>query len=527
MFDNKEENCMTSGIMITYPKAFALNFMGRAPAWYKGAILVFLLLNPLIAKISPVCAGWLLIAEFIFSLAMALDSYPLMSGGLLVIEACFLGLCDMQEVTAEIGANLEVLLLIMFMVAGIRFIRDFLLFIFTRLLVKVRSRILLAFLFCSLCGAISAFMDALTVLAIIISTAVGLYDLYLKTISGNELAVASRDDDLLPEDKIHDVNQFRAFLRGILMHAAVGTTLGGICTIVGEPQNLIVGSVANWQFGDYVIRMSAVSVPIVVFGLATCFVIEKFKLFGYGASMPESVYQVLKTQDKNNLHTFSRRDKLNLFIQGMCFVWLIVALAFHLASVGLIGLSVIIVAASLCGKTSEEELGGAFKESMPFCALLCVFFTVVCVISHNKLFDPIIEAVLNAPEEYHIPIIYLANGIISAVSDNVFVATIYIEQLKNAFDAGAVTAEHFNELAIAINAGTNLPSVATPNGQSAFLFLLTSSIAPLIKLPYFKMMWMAVPYTIVLTLVGLFCVWILVPDVSAFFLDKGWIALIC
>ncbi|VFT26996.1 sodium:proton antiporter [Pseudomonas aeruginosa] len=38
--------------------------------------------------------------------------------------------------------------------------------------------------------------------------------------------------------------------------------------------------------------------------------------------------------------------------------------------------------------------------------------------------------------------------------------------------------EHFDTLAVAINTGTNLPSVATPNGQAAFLFLLTSSIAP-------------------------------------------------
>lgn len=26
------------------------------------------------------------------------------------------------------------------------------------------------------------------------------------------------------------------------MHSAVGTTLGGVCTIVGEPQNLIIGA---------------------------------------------------------------------------------------------------------------------------------------------------------------------------------------------------------------------------------------------------------------------------------------------
>ena len=45
--------------------------------------------------------------------------------------------------------------------------------------------------------------------------------------------------------------------------------------------------------------------------------------------------------------------------------------------------------------------------------------------------------------------------------------------------------------------------VATPNGQAAFLFLLTSAIAPLLRLSYGKMVVMALPYTIVLTLVGL------------------------
>ena len=61
-------------------------------------------------------------------------------------------------------------------------------------------------------------------------------------------------------------------------------------------------------------------------------------------------------------------------------------------------------------------------------------------------------------------------------------------------------------LAIAINTGTNLPSVATPNGQAAFLFLLTSSLAPLINLSYGKMVKMAFPYAIVLGGVGLLCV---------------------
>ena len=97
---------------------------------------------------------------------------------------------------------------------------------------------------------------------------------------------------------------------------------------------------------------------------------------------------------------------------------------------------------------------------------------------------------------------FVANGFLSAISDNVFVATIYINEIKAALDNGLITEAQFNNLAIAINTGTNIPSIATPNGQAAFLFLLTSSLAPLIKLSYFRMVYMALPYTVVLSLVG-------------------------
>ena len=505
---------------ITYAKSLILNFMGNAPAWYKNTIIAFLIINPLVAYASMYAAGWLLIAEFIFTLAMALESYPLESGGLIVAEACFIGMCDMEMVTREIYGNLEVLLLLMFMVAGIHFVRDFLLFFFTKIMVHVRSHVMLSFLFCSLSGLISAFVDALTVLAIIISTCVGLYQLYISTISDNKLALVSVKENVIPQEYQKDLEEFRAFLRSILMHAAVGTTIGGICTIVGEPQNLIVGSICGWNFTDFALRMAPVSLPIVIFGLSTCFLIEKFKFFGYGHTMPDSVYKILLQQDEKNYMHMSRRDKLNLIIQCLCCIYLVAALGLHLASVGIIGLSIIIFATSFCG-ASESDIGKAFVESMPFCALLCVFFAVVAIISAQGLFDPIVAWVFSTDEQYHLPIFYLANGIISAVSDNVFVATIYIQQIRDSLFNNVITPEHFDNLAVAINAGTNLPSVATPNGQSAFLFLLTSPLAPLIKLPYLRMMWMALPYTIVLTLVGLICTWFVMPEATAWFIQEG------
>ena len=59
-------------------RAFAGNFLGNAPLWYKKTIIGFLILNPILFYMAgPFVAGWALIAEFIFALAMALKGYPL------------------------------------------------------------------------------------------------------------------------------------------------------------------------------------------------------------------------------------------------------------------------------------------------------------------------------------------------------------------------------------------------------------------------------------------------------------------
>ncbi len=42
--------------------------------------------------LGPTITAWIFIAEFIFTLSMALKCYPLQSGGILAIEALFLKL---------------------------------------------------------------------------------------------------------------------------------------------------------------------------------------------------------------------------------------------------------------------------------------------------------------------------------------------------------------------------------------------------------------------------------------------------
>ena len=237
------------------------------------------------------------------------------------------------------------------------------------------------------------------------------------------------------------------------------------------------------------------------------------------------------------------KGKLQLAVQAIAGIWLILALAFHLAAVGLIGLSVIVFLTALNGIIEEGRIGHAFEEALPFTALLVVFFAVVAVIHDQHLFKPVVDYVLSLQGQTQLAAYYIANGLLSAISDNVFVATVYISETKLHFidmlgaipnsgmtgeqlmakladpyvaradalaqlppavaeQAGALM-HRLDKLAVAINTGTNIPSVATPNGQAAFLFLLTSALAPVIRLSYGRMVLLALPYTITMSLAGL------------------------
>jgi NhaB family Na+:H+ antiporter len=487
--------------------AFWHNFLGESPTWYKQTIIGFLVLNPILLGVAgPVVAGWALIAEFIFTLALALRCYPLQPGGLLAIEGILLGLAKPHSVFHEAEANFEVILLLMFMVAGIYFMKDLLLFVFTKILLNVRSKKILSFLFSVVAAFLSAFLDALTVTAVLIAVGVGFYAVFHRVSSGAALDDKQHDhtqDSGLDPASHDDLETFRSFLRSLLMHGAVGTALGGVCTLVGEPQNLLIATVAGWDFQTFFVYMAPITMPVLACGLITCILLEATGLFGYGALMPEKVRDVLIDFDAAQQAAATQRSQAKLLVQSVVAVILVFALAFHLAAVGLIGLLVIVLLTAFNGVTDEHEIGHAFQEALPFTALLVVFFAIVAVIHEQHLFTPVIESVLAMPSEVRPAMFFLANGLLSAISDNVFVATVYISEIDAALKAGEIDRAEFDRLAIAINTGTNLPSVATPNGQAAFLFLLTSALAPLIRLSYGKMVLMALPYTIVLTGVGL------------------------
>jgi len=489
----------------------AENFLGHSATWYKLLIVAFLVINPIVFILSPFVAGWLLILEFIFTLAMALKCYPLQPGGLLAIEAVAIGMTSPDAVFHETLANFEVILLLMFMVAGIYFMRDLLLFTFTKILLRVKSKALLSLLFSFTAAFLSAFLDALTVTAVLISVAVGFYAVYHRVASGKQFNHADHDhshDNDVVHDRRAELDQFRSFLRSLIMHGAVGTALGGVCTLVGEPQNLLIAERADWEFIEFFLRMAPITMPVLAAGLMTSVILEKTRMFSYGATLPVSVAHTLGDFDAEQDAQRSQRMTVSLIVQAVVGVILVLSLAFHVAEVGLVGLMVIVLLTAFNGIIEEHRIGHSFEEALPFTALLVVFFAVVAVIHEQHLFTPVINYVLAMDRDLQPIMFFIANGVLSMISDNVFVATVYINEVADAFENGVIDREQFDVLAIAINTGTNLPSVATPNGQAAFLFLLTSALAPLIRLSYVTMLWMALPYTVVLSTVGMAAIYI-------------------
>lgn len=525
---------------------FFNGFMGTAPNWFKYLIGVFMLVNVLVRfvdmdNMGPKVAGWLVVLEFIFCLAMAFSCYPLQPGGLIVIEAIALGLTNPEAVYLEVEENLPVLLLLMFMVSAIYFMKDMLLFIFTWILVKIPDKTSLSVFFLIASAVLSGFLDALTVMVVVISVVTGFYSVYDQYQSDSRPKQPTQEIEnilkLREDQQGSTMEQFKGFLRTVLMHSAMGTALGGACTLVGEPQNLLIGKELGWEFNTFFMRVVPVSMPVFLTGLLVVVLLEKSGTFAYGVQMPGEVRAVLSTNLDRQWVTKTRADWAGIFVQGIGAFVLVISLVTQLMEPGFVGIFAIIVVSIGNGTIREASIGKAFEESMPFVTLLIVFFGVVSVIQQQGLFKPIIEWLLNMSVETQAPSFYLMSGILSTISDNVFVAAVYMQEIRQSYcnacpypDTDEEGCEvvfprrHFERLAVSTNMGTNILSVATPNGQAAFLFLLTSAIAPIVGLSYKRMIYMSLPHFVVLTLMGLMAIMVLLDGYwDTIEMDDNWV----
>ncbi len=153
------------------------------------------------------------------------------------------------------------------------------------------------------------------------------------------------DDGTLDRKQLsgETLEQFRSFLRSLIMHGVVGTALGGVMTLVGEPQNLLIGEKTVWDFIEFFMQMKVITIPVFFAGLLTTILLEKFKIFGFGAELPEVARKIIENYTILEDNKRTEKEKYRLLVQAVAMVLLIIGLALHLAPVGFIGLALIII----------------------------------------------------------------------------------------------------------------------------------------------------------------------------------------
>src|SRR5690606_2487575 len=120
-----------------------------------------------------------------------------------------------------------------------------------------------------------------------------------------------------------------------------------------------------------------VTIPTVLAGLATTLLVEKLGWFSYGAQLPDNVRRVMQEYEQHESSRMTVQHRQVIITQAVVAVLLLLALAFHWAEVGIVGLMVIVLATAFTGIIEEGRIGKAFESALPFAALLVVFFVIV------------------------------------------------------------------------------------------------------------------------------------------------------
>lgn len=145
----------------------------------------------------------------------------------------FIGMILFGYMMYEIEVNLEVLLLLVFMVVGIYFMKDLFMYLFIKLVIKVCNKLILFLLFIFVFVFLLVFFDVLMVVVVIISVGLGFYFIYYKVVLGKEFYF---DYDYISDDELgsYDLEDFRVFLCNFMMYLVVGIVFGGVMIMVGE-----------------------------------------------------------------------------------------------------------------------------------------------------------------------------------------------------------------------------------------------------------------------------------------------------
>ncbi len=480
-------------------------------------LMLMVVLNvPLRFMLPEVFFSLLFLVTFVVLLILTEKALPSLTTGILVVEMILLGFVNPEIINHEIVNAKTAIFMLMTVVPFMMMLEKVITEFFIRVLLLSSGTVVVGLSMCLLNGGISAFADAVTVIAIGIIVAKGIRSKILKMDVSKE-----------------DFTKVEANLRSNLMSTGIGATIFGILLIPAEPYNPIAALAALLEFWEFFWLCLPVFLTTLVVGLGTLAYCQKFQKFGYGTKMPKYIWDNLKKTVKEEKWT--SRYKYTVLIEGISFVGFIVMLFLDKWGEGTIYMAALIsIVFVMCMKGADyvkhkhgnndtdsdvtpekhEYLSEHFGHIMAFVIfiMICLFGQVANLVQHKTFEYPVEEYAIKKFEgnpAAQATAFGVATAGMTAVSENMFTVTLFKNLLNSAVVKGLITVDDNDPIKLmrlyrlfmaCIVCGATLMSIWLYIGSAPLLFMAMNSFVKSIGLTPKVLLKMCLPFAFMFTI---------------------------
>ncbi|WP_412732519.1 SLC13 family permease [Minisyncoccus archaeiphilus] len=492
-------------------------FMGNdCPGWYKWLFVSFLILPFLVrfgipflgvdfevtmanigplhikASMAAITTTILIMFEAITLLMLNKKNTPATAPILFLVPLALFGtgVASSQGYVAEVSANLSVLLLVLTVGSTASNLKDpigipvsLIIQKWGKCLYKTGAAVFLM----SAIG--SAFLDQITMLFIMIGGLSSIY--YVVKNSGN-----------FNQEEMTSIN---GVIRMLIYTAFMGSLIGGTATPIGEPQCYRIAEILGiTDFGQFFMMMYMIFIGCGLALLTEILILTRFRIGEYAFRWPDS--EKLSSTLKENSLNLPNREKASNYIQLGAFLVFVLALLLLAAHINIFFLGMVAFGGMMMlqGKNREHYISHSTGEVINLILVLLALYGIATALAQQGIILWIVLQILALPFFMQLLLIFLAAGMISSFSDNVFVATIMVTALLIALGANVINMTAFVSLTIAMLAGTTLFSFFLPIGNAGGLCILMHPFCnEEIGLDFKKMFLFGLPLIPVMAIVSL------------------------
>jgi NhaB family Na+:H+ antiporter len=274
----------------------------------------------------------------------------------------------------------------------------------------------------------------------------------------------------LDEEKMSSI---KGVIRILIYTSFMGSLIGGTSTPIGEPQCYRIAEILGiTDFGMFFSMIYMISIGCGAAMLLEILILIRFRVGEYSSRWPDG--ELISSILRENALSMPNREKASNYVQLGAFLIFVFALLLLAAHINIFFLGMVAFGGMMMlqGKNREHYISHSTGEVINLILVLLALYGIATALAQQGIILWVVLQILALPFFMQLLLIFIAAGMISSFSDNVFVATIMITALLISLGAGIIDMVSFVSLTIAMLAGTTLFSFFLPIGNAGGLCIL-------------------------------------------------------